>query len=280
MFRRVFVQSLCLAFFALGCEKTGEKSVAAAREHVASLQKTVATDVGEVRQGLPEGAKHLASLFDGDKTPADDLPAVRDALEKARSKVQDLRVAKSTFFALVSPSGAVWRNDQEQDLMAGKNMFASFPKLKDALDGKYHEGRGSMPEAARVKGGDGQWVAAQPLVRDGKTVALYVTGWSWSAYAYRLENALRGQVRSDQGSAEDKLPLIYVYVVVGDSAYGAPVSPEVNAKAIVEQKPLGKMQDGIFATALEIAERKFALAVGKTPELGDDVAVAVLRSET
>ncbi len=29
------------------------------------------------------------------------MPSAREALEKARDKVQDLRVAKSTFFALV-----------------------------------------------------------------------------------------------------------------------------------------------------------------------------------
>src|SRR4030095_15664392 len=103
---------------ALACGKTSKQSAERARQHVADLGKTVESDVREVRAGLPEGAKQLEKLYASDKPPADDLPAVRDALEKARNKVQDLRVAKSTFFALADLQGVVLRNDQEQDLMA------------------------------------------------------------------------------------------------------------------------------------------------------------------
>ena len=263
-----------------GCSRNSEKPLEHTKAHVAFLQKAVTADVAEVRAGLPEGAKHLTSLFEKDARPSEDLQAVRDALEKARGKVQDLRVAKSTFFAVVDPKGQVLRNDQEQDLMAGKNIFASFPKLKQALAGKYVETSGAMPEAAGVKGADGQWVAAHPISVGGKTTGLYVTGWSWSSYAYRLENSLRSELRGALSSEHDKLPLVYVYVVVADAAYGAPVSPQVNATAILEQKPLTKLKDGVFATKLEITDRQFTLAVGKTGALGPDVGVAVLRSET
>lgn len=263
------------------CDKAKQHSAAQAREHVAELSKTAETDVGEVRAGLPQGVKHLEPLYAKEAAPRDDLPAVREALERARSKVQDLRVAKSTFFAVVDADGTVLRNDQDQDLMAGKNLLKSFPGLKPALEGKYVEARGTMPEAARVKGPDGQWVAAQPIVVDGKTKGLYVTGWSWSAYAYRLENALRGSVRSALPNESAKMPLIYVYVVVADQAFGAPVSPEVSGKAILEQKPLERAKgDEIFVTTLEITGRDFGLAVKRVPALGEDVALAVLRSET
>jgi hypothetical protein len=264
----------------VACSRQSEQPLERTKAHAAFLQKAVATDVAEVRKGLPEGAKQLVSLFAKDARPSEDLSAVRDALEKARDKVQDLRVAKSTFFAVVVPSGQVLRNDQEQDLMAGRNIFTSFPKLKQALAGKYVETSGSMPEAAGVKGKDGQWVAAQPIVANGKTPGLYVTGWSWSSYAYRLENALRSEVRGQINSDKDKMPLLYVYVVVGEAAYGAPVSPQVNAAAILEQKPLSKLEDGVFAATLEITDRQFSLAVRKTEALGPDVGVAVLRSET
>ncbi len=279
MLRRAFILAIGLLTLASGCDRGSKKSLESARGHVAFLTKAAEADVAEVRSGLPEGAKHLVALFEKDTAPAEDLPAVRKGLKRARSKVQDLRVAKSTFFAIVDVKGVVVRNDQEQDLMVGKNAFASYPKLKQALGGKYVETAGSMPEAAGVKGPDGQWVAAQPIVSGGKTQALYVTGWSWSAYAYRLENALRGQVR-DEAGADDKMPLLYVYVVVGDAAYGAPVSPAVNAKAIVDKKPLSNLKDGLFSTELEITGRDFTLAVGKTEVLGSDVGIAVLRSET
>ncbi len=272
---------LAVSFVATGCEGDKKKSLAKAKEHVAALAETIKADEGEVRSGLPLGVKHLEPLWQGDKAPKDDLKAVREALEKARNKTQDLRVAKSTFFALTDDHGTVLRNDQEQDLMTGKNMFTSFPELKDALSGKYVETHGSMPEAAGIKGPDGQWVAATAVKVDGAAKGLYVTGWSWSAYAYRLETSLRSSVKG--GLAQnDKMPLLYVYVVVGDAAYGAPVSPEVNAQAIAADKPLSKIQgdDGSYETTLDITGRDFGLAVKKAPVLGKDVAVAVLRSET
>lgn len=272
-----FVLSLPLG----ACESNKKLSASKAAEHVAFLTEAVAQDVGEVRNGLPEGAKHLEKLYKADTSPKDDLKAVREQLDYARNKVQDLRVAKSTFFALADEQGNVLRNDQEQDSMAGKNLFASFPELRNALSGKYVETKGSMPEAARVNGNDGEWVAAVPVSSGGQVKGIYVTGWSWSAYAYRLENALRGSVKSALGGESAKMPLIYVYVVVGDQAFGAPVSPEVNAQAIAKEKTLSKVQgDAAYVTTLDITGRDFGLAVKKTPILGADVGVAVLRSET
>jgi hypothetical protein len=265
------------AALATGCDGGAKASVEKAKTHVETATKLVGTDVGEVRAGLPEGAQHLASLFEQEKPAESDLDAVRKGLSRARNKVQDLRVAKSTFFAVTDAQGTILRNDQEQDSMAGKKLLSSFPGLKPALSGKYVESAGSMPEAAKVKGPDGQWVAAQPITVGGDVKGLYVTGWSWSAYAYRLENGVRSSVRDEHS---DKMPLLYVYVVVGDAAYGAPVSPQVNARAILDQKPLSKTESGVFATQLSITGRDFGLAVKRTPELGDDVAVAVLRSET
>ena len=262
------------------CDGDKKLSQSKAAEHVASLVETATGDVQEIKNGLPEGAKHLAKLFEGGAAPKDDLPAVREALDKARNKVQDLRVAKSTFFALVDDQGTVLRNDQDQDLMAGKNAFQSFPGLKAALDGKYVETRGSMPEAAKVKGTDGQWVAAAPIQVGDKTRALYATGFSWSAYAYRLENSLRSSVRGSM-PANKKEPLIYVYVVVDKQVFGAPVSPEVNAQAIAKGDPLAKAQgDAVFSSVIEITGRDFGLGIKRAPALGAEVAVAVLRSET
>jgi hypothetical protein len=267
-------------FLALACQDKAKVSTEHARQHAELLAETVKTDVEEVRQGMPQAIQHLAPLYAAETAPQDDLPAVRSALELARAKVQDLRIAKSTFFALADESGTVLRNDQQQDLMAGKNLFTSFPELRQALSGKYVETRGAMPEAARVKGNDGQWVAAHPITVEGKVRGLYVTGWSWSAYAYRLENAARGKARSDLPSSARE-PLIYVYVLVGDQAFGAPISPEINARAILDLKPLGKLQgDAVFSSTLEITGRDFGLAIKATPLLGAETAVAVLRSET
>ena len=269
------------ALFSPACKRASAVSAEKAMANVVGLTKVTHSDVAEVRSGLPSGAPFLLPLFTTGKPPADDPHGARAALETARNKVQDLRVSKGTFFAVSGTDGIVIRDDQDPDLMVGRPLLPSFPEVQTALTGKYVETRGSMPEAAGVRGrSDGQWVAAQPVLQSGEVKGLYVTGWSWSAYAYRLERALSSNLRSELTEGQ-KLPLAYVFMVVGKDVYGTPISPEVNAQAIAKLSPLSNAS----ATAptsfeLEIAGREFGLAVELAPDLGKDVAVAVLRSET
>lgn len=265
-----------------GCKGSQEASVKRAESHVRDLVAVAANDVAEVRSGLPQAEPHLTAVLASATRPEENPQEVRDAIERARHKVQDLRVAKASFFALTDAKGVVLRNDQEQDLMVGKDAFAAYPELKKALSGQYAEARGSMPEAAGVKGrADGQWVAAQPIRVNGEVRGLYLAGWSWAAYAYRLEFHLRSKVRAQLAETKEKEPLVYVYVVVDQQAYGAPVSPDVNAEAIEKLDALAKVPPGgTFSTPIEITDRDFGLAVKLVPELGPKVGIAVLRSET
>ena len=272
-----------LLLFPTACKDTTKLSLEKATGDVSFLVETTRKDVGEVRSGLPAGADALAAAWKADASIATDSKAAQRALEDARRKVQDLRVAKSTFFALADTSGVVIRNDQEQDRMAGHALFAAFPALAGAT-AAYVEGAGSMPEAAGVRAPrpDGQWAAAAPVRVDGVAKGIYVTGWSWSSYAYRLEFALRSRIRSElMGQAGAKEPLVYVYMIVGKAVFGAPVSPEVNMKAIADVDPLAKASgDAVFSRAVDVTGRSFGLAVRRAPDLGSDVAVAILRSET
>lgn len=264
-----------------GCKDTKLVSEQHAREHVASLVEVVQGDVDEVRKGMPAAVVHLTQLF-AKATPREELaePA-RKALERARDKTQDLRVAKSTFFGVTGRDGVVIRTDQEQDRLAGKPLFPAFPALKQALAGKYVETHGSMEEASGVKGKpDGQWVVAQPVKIGSETKGLYVSGWSWSAYAYRLEFHLRSKLKSALDEY-DKMPLIYVFVVVDKAVYGAPVTALVSQEAVAQLDPMSKLDgSGVFATTLEITGRGYGLAVKSVPELGQKIGIAVLRSET
>jgi hypothetical protein len=283
------VRSLALVLSILGlglctaCKDSTKLSVAKASAHAGFLAETIKKDVGEVRPGLPVGAEALAQAWKADATIETDSKAAQRALEDARKKVQDLRVAKSTFFALADTNGTVIRNDQEQDRMAGHSLFSAFSALSDAKS-RYVETSGSMPEASGVRAprADGQWVAAAPVQVAGVTKGLYVTGWSWSAYAYRLEFALRSRIRSElMGKPTEKEPLTYVYMLVGKAAYGAPVTPEVNMKAIADLDPLARTKgEEVLSQKIEVTGREYGLAVKRTPILGPDVAVAVMRSET
>lgn len=269
------------ALSCVACTKPSAVSAEKAKADVGALTRATQSDVAEVRAGLPRGAPFLLPIFASGKPPSDDPHGARAALETARSKVQELRVSKGTFFAVAGNDGVVIRDDRDQDLMAGRALFPAFPELKLALSGKYVETRGSMPEAAGVRGrADGQWVAAAPVLQGSEVKGLYVTGWSWAAYARRLEFALSSNLRSALPAGQ-KMPLVYVYLVVGKDVFGAPIAPEVNAQAIAKLSPLSRVTATAPATyELEIDGREFGLAVELAPELGKEVAVAVLRSET
>jgi len=276
--KQVLVSALvvCLGLALGGCKKSSAVSAEKAGEHVEFLGKAVATDLGEVRAGLPKGAELLKAYFEAGEFQ--DAASAREQLDKTRSKIQDLRVAKSTFFALVDLKGTVIRSDQEHDGLAGKNLSQAFPEISRALGGTFVETRGAMEEASGVRGRkDAQWLAAQPVGSPVK--GLYVTGWSFSAYAYRLENQLRSQLRSTLDQ-EGKEPLVYVFVVVDGKAYGAPITPEVNAQAIERQAFIKTETKTPAKAELEITGREFGAAFLSTPGLGAGSGIAVLRSET
>jgi hypothetical protein len=267
----------------LSCDRTDQESVARALDHAKALVEMARKDVSEVRQGLPLGAQELAKRWAaGGVDLTLDAQEARVALNQARNKVQDLRVAKSTFFALASPDGRVVRNDREQDLMAGIALFSAFPALARAAQGPYVEALGELPEAHGVRGKpDAEWIAAVGVNPDGQVRGLYVSGWAWSSYAYRLEFSLRNRVTSELTGKRVNMPLLYAFVLVGDRVYSAPEAPEVNAQAIAEQRPLEKLAaDGTFSTLLHITGRTFALGVHVAPDLAPGVALGVLRSET
>lgn len=273
---------LCVALWC-GCERTNEQSVTRALAHARDLVEVVNKDVSEIREGLPLGAQELAKRWvaEGDDLTSDP-EAARAALNYARNKVQDLRVAKSTFFALATTEGSVIRNDREQDLMAGATLFGAFPALAGAARGPYVEALGVMPEAHGVKGKpDAEWVAAVGVPIGGQVRALYVTGWAWSSYAFRLEFSLRNRLKTELAGKRENVPLVYTFVLVGDGVYGSPESPEVNAQAIAGKKPLSQLgADGSFSALLEITGRAFALGVQAAPGVAPGVAIGVLRSET
>jgi hypothetical protein len=265
------------------CERTDDASAVRALAHARELVEVARKDASEIRNGLPLGAKEVGKRWAANGTDLSiDSEAAREALNYARNKVQDLRVAKSTFFALATKEGRVVRNDREQDLMAGADLFAAFPSLAQAARGSYVEALGVMPEAHGVKGKpDAEWVAASGVEVGQEVRALYVTGWAWSSYAFRLEFSLRNRVKTELAGKRENVPLLYTFVLVGDAVYGAPESPEVNAQAIAAKKPLSNLAaDGGFSTLLEITGRKFALGVQSATDLAPSVAIAVLRSET
>lgn len=266
-----------MALAVLGCTDEGKVSAERASAHARFLAPVTEKDVAEVRSGLPKGTPFLEDLWAKSET-VQDPEAARDALVRARAKVQDLRVAKSTFFAAAESSGLVVRNDLQLDMMAGKNLFDAFPALKSANEKGYAEAVGSMHEARGTEGKpDGQWVAAAAVKKDGFVKGLYVTGWAWTLYARRLEEALKSQLWDEE---KGKKPLFYVVIISGGQAYGTGPSPQLNLDTITKLEPAKNAVDGHFRAQFEITGRKFGFAAQAAEALGTGVMVGVLRSET
>jgi hypothetical protein len=109
---------------------------------------------------------------------------------------------------------------------------------------------------------------------------MFVTGWSYRAFAYHLEQSAKMHVVEAAKKAEKKNPpLCYIYIVKGKTAYGAPGTPDVNAKKAEEMDLFGKTANGNYRGHVEITGRGFGVAAARTPELGEDAVLAVLASE-
>ncbi len=267
------------ATLASSCKDPSKESEARAREHAAELARLVEKDVGEVERGLPEGARKLSSLWDKDE-PHKNLPAVRSALQKARREVPDLLVAKSTFFALANESGVAIRNDLEEDAMAGQNLFAVFPELGRAKDG-YAATTGSFPGTTTRAGPDKDWIAAVPVKKEGKLVGVFVTGWAYRRFSLHLQESLKHDLQEKllEGKDSGKLPVLYVGIFDKSGVYGAPQTPTSNEKALFDLNLVEKTAQGSGSGTLILTDRRFGWAATRTPKLGAESGVFVLRSE-
>jgi hypothetical protein len=193
----------------------------------------------------------------------------------------DLGIAKSTFFALTDGSGVAIRNDLEEDVMAGQNLFAIFPPLAGAKSG-YVATTGSFPNAAGKNGPDEDWVAAVPVKReDGSTGAVFVTGWTYRYFARHLQESLKDRLVDEAKTTgtEGKLPVFYVAVFDKTGVYPAPLTPQVDEKALAGLDLLAKTANSDAQGTVTITDRVFGWAATRTPKLAPDTGLVVLRSE-
>jgi hypothetical protein len=270
-----------LSLAPFGCKDQGKESAKRASEDVDALADQVAKDVGEIERGLPEGAKKMSTVYDKGADPHTNVPSVRQALMKAQREVPDLNIAKSTFFALVDDKGIAIRNNLEQDVMAGQDLFKLFPDLNKALSGTYVTAVGSFGGKS-ANGPDRDWVAAMPVNDDaGKVRGLYVTGWALRAYCNHLsEEWKRRQAELAKASGDTgKLPVFYVGVFDKTGVYTASLTPAVNEKAMTDLGLVDKTANGTFTGSMTLTDRDFGYAAKRTPKLGPDMGIVVLRSE-
>lgn len=263
------------------CKDQAKESAARAAQNVADLATLVDKDVGEIERGLPEGAKKLAPLVAAGADPRQDVAGVRKSLQRVRRDVMDLNIAKSTFFALADANGVAIRNDLEEDVMAGQNLFTVFPALAKAKDG-YVTTVGAFPNASTKNGPDEDWIAGVPVVKDGGGAgAVFVTGWTYRYFARHLQESLKDKLTDEakKSGDEGKIPVFYVAVFDKTGVYPAPLTPQVDEKALAEQALVDKTAGGPAQGTVTITDRGFGWAAVRTPKLAADTGIVVLRSE-
>jgi hypothetical protein len=264
-----------------GCEDTKKLQEQAAGDVLAKIVPVAKEDAAQVRRGLPEGAKKLGELVDPD--PGMNLLGLQRAIRGARAAVKDLDVAKSTFFSFADPTGIVLRSEADPDLLAQKSILVPFPALKKALDpaAGVVEVWGEMPEIRGVRNGpDQQWVAAHPVKdKDGQVKGMFVTGWSFRRLVFHLEDMAKRELGEwAQREKRKSLPIVYVFIVKDGKAYGAPVTPDVNAQAVEGLDLPSRTQGGSFRGSIEITGRSFGVAAERTSELGEGAIIAIIAS--
>lgn len=288
------IRTLLLALLVVllaGCRDRGKESAAAAKDNVKMLVETTEKDVAEVERGLPEGAKKISEILTKelgkDADPKTNGAAAKSALLKMRREVPDLGLAKSTFFALADDKGIAIRNDLEQDTMAGKDLVGAWPGIAPALTNGYVATTGQFPGAPSQWGADKEWVAAMPVKReDGSLMGLLVTGWTYRRFAFHLQDVVKRELQGQLMREGDKgkMPILYVGLFDKEHVYGAAAPgslpfPPVNEKALEELNLVEKTKDGPADGVIRITERDFGWAAARTPKLGPDLGVVLLRSE-
>ncbi len=280
---RAFAAIAASAAVALSqCKDQAKESASLASKDADDLAALVDKDVGEVQRGLPEGAKKLAVLYANGADPKTDLVTVRSALLRAQREVPDLNVAKSTFFAITDEKGVGIRNNLEQDAMAGQDLAKGFPGISKAIAGEYVETVGTFGGPPAPSGPDKDWLAAMPIKNDqAKIVGLFVTGWSYRRFASHLQEVMKSTFQTSLRKTNEsgKMPVFYVAVFDASGVYAERTTPKVDEQALADQKLVEKTKSGPYQGTLSVTDRAFGFAAKRTPKLGEDTGVVVLRSE-
>jgi hypothetical protein len=265
-----------------GCKDSVKVSEDRATSSANLLVKLATADIGDVKRGLPAGAKQLSALYANDADPSKDLPAVRKGLRRVRAEVPDLTRAASTFFALADSHGMAIRNDLEQDVMAGQDVWKLFPDLEKVKDGNVVTAVGLFAGARAPGEPDRDWVAGAPIKDAGGAFAgILLTGWTMRRFAYHLQESLKHDLIEEQAKSKDpgKLPIVYVAIFDKSGLYAPPLTPSVNEKALVGLDLVSKTASGPAHGKLSITDRDFGYAAARIPDLETDAGVVVLWSE-
>ncbi len=275
-----FVVPVLLASLA-GCADPAKQEQIAV-DVLAKVAPLADADAAQVRRGLPDGAKKLGEHIDSE--PDTNLVALQRTVLGARVNTEDLRTSKCTFFSFADTSGVVLRSEIDPDNLAQKQLFKVFPGLKKALEPSagIAEAWGDMEEMRIAKmGPEYQWVVAHAVKdKEGQTKGLFVTGWSLRRFAYHVDQAAKAElIKVAENQRAVKVPLVYAFIIKDGKAYGGPMAPDVNARALEGLDLPTKTQSGAYRGHVEVTGRMFGVAAQKAPNIGESVILSIMISE-
>jgi hypothetical protein len=166
--------------------------------------------------------------------------------------------------------------------MAGQDLAKLFPGISKAVGGEYVETTGSFGGPPTANGPDKDWLAAAPIKTDqGKVAGLFVTGWSYRRFASHLQQVLKESLQSAlrQSGDRGKMPVFYVAVFDASGVYSERTTPKVDEQALADAKLVDATKAGPYQGTVTITDRAFGYAAKRTPKLGDETGIVVLRSE-
>lgn len=263
---------------AVGCEEdTAEQARETIRdEHLPAMKAVVAEDVERHLIGIRKAADRLAPGFVVDD-PAKRETQMRTALRYVQEPPKGIRefiTSPMSFLAAVGPDGVVLARDAEPDRMKGMDM-TQFPVVREAL--KSGEVGTDLGEFKGEAEGESSWsiLFAAPVEADGERVGAVVAGIP----LWRLAQRLSRQMRVDHAPEIEEGLVLWAYLLKGDRLFYKGTPPELDdrlPKPAELQKQLREAGDPATGH-LQLHGRTYGYGVTALPEVGDDVALVVVR---
>ncbi|MBL8721135.1 MAG: hypothetical protein JNL79_34440 [Myxococcales bacterium] len=292
MDRRSFLASLVASStpVLLGGSVLGCKSKAQKQAELAVTDLDGVLDVIEKRhvqglaRALPQAAKDLGAKLAGVEL---DKEAV--AFVAIRDKVDDLRSAKRSYFAVVDQGGEVQWVDDPNWPVVHRKIAVGFPAVQEVLDGKSPFAKGigrygGADEAATT------FVEAAPLAKaDGTKLGALVACWEAHDAAEDLRRQLLTQLLQKTAQpmkrvkAKDKLKLmldqpdVWVGIFRGQWLYLQEDAPQPLEEALQALAFADKTKAGAWSGTFDVMNKGWGGAAKRVPSLGADVGVVVAR---
>ena len=283
MDRRAFLTTLGAATLT-GCKSKADKQADLAVTDLDSVVKVVEErHVAGLARALPQAGKDLATKLVGVELGKEAV-----AFNAIRDKVDDLRSAKRSYFAVVDASGEVQWVDDDAWPVVHRKIAVGFPAVQDVIDGKTAFGKG----IGRYGGADEaatSFVEAVPLIKDGKLLGALVALWEAHDAAEDLRRQLLTQLLQKSAQpmkrvkAKDKLKLlldqpdVWVGLFRGQWLYLQEDAPQPLEEALQAQKFTDKTNAGAWKGTFDVMNKGWGAAARRLPSLGADVGVVVAR---